>query len=212
VIVNSAKHLLPAVSPAAGVAGLVWSAHPECTAQQLRDAIGRTAQDRGPTGRDDVFGFGIVKALQAHKYLVANPCTPPNVNNSDCVGNWTDWTPCQDGLQYSTFTVSTPAVGSGKPCEAPDSFVRNQTCSVGVMAMPDSITAESGVWTSVDAIVSNDVGKIASVAFASTRSAKAGIIRILKTPGQGTQKSAVPNNVVLQYLSAPGFVGNDTFG
>jgi hypothetical protein len=177
----------------------------------VREAIGKTAQDRGTTGRDDLYGFGIVKALQAHKYLLANPCSA-STNGSDCVGNWTTWTPCQDGLQYSTFVVSSPAVGDGKPCEAPDSFVRNRTCSVGVTALPDSVTAESGIWTSVDAIVSNDLGVIASVAFTALRTVKGGTVRMLPVPEKGTQKTAIPNNMVLQYLSAAGFVGNDTFG
>jgi hypothetical protein len=189
----------------------VWSAHADCTASQLRNAISQSAQDRGTTGRDDQFGFGIVKALQAHKYLLANPCNA-SVNSTDCVGNWTAWSPCQDGVQFSTFIVSTPAVGSGKACEAPENFVRNRTCSVGVMALPDSLTVESGVWTSVDAIVANDQGAIADIKFTAMRTAKNGVLRMLPLPEKGTQKTALPKNVVLQYLSAPGFVGNDTFG
>jgi hypothetical protein len=195
----------------AGVAGLVWSAHPECTAAELRNAIGKSAQDRGPTGRDDSFGFGIAKALQAHKYLLANPCNS-NTNSSDCVGNWTVCTPCQDGTQSSTFVISSPAVGSGKACEAANNTVRNQSCAVGVTALPDSVTVESGVWTDVSAIVSNDRGVIADIDFTAMRTAKNGALRMLPQPEKGTQKTALPKNVVLQYLSPPGFVGNDTFG
>ncbi|KAF6262152.1 peptidase S8/S53 domain-containing protein [Scenedesmus sp. NREL 46B-D3] len=200
-----------ATPTAAAVAGLVWSAHTECTAAQLRAAISKTAQDRGAAGRDDVFGHGIVKALRAHKHLLSNPC-PGAGNSSDCVGNWTQWDACQDGVQTSTFVVASPAVGSGKACEAADSAVRNRTCSAGVSALPDLVTAESGVWTSVDAIVSNDIGAIIDVSFPKLRSPKKGILRILRPPQQGTQKTTLLTNVVLQYLSAPGFVGNDTFG
>jgi hypothetical protein len=188
----------------------VWSAHPECTAAQLRNAISKSAQDRGPTGRDDLYGFGIVKALQAHKYLLANPCNS-NINSTDCVGNWTVWTPCQDGTQTSVFVISSPASGSGKACEAANNTVRNRTCSVGVTALPDSVTVESGVWTDVNAIVSNDRGVIANVEFTAMRTAKKGVLRMLPQPEKGTQKTTLPKNVVLQYLSPPGFVGNDTF-
>ena len=40
-----------------------------------------TAQDAGASGKDDYFGYGIVKAAAAHAYLTANGCaggvTPP---------------------------------------------------------------------------------------------------------------------------------------
>lgn len=38
-----------------------------------------SAQDQGAAGRDDYFGYGIVKAKDASDYLTANPCgsTPP---------------------------------------------------------------------------------------------------------------------------------------
>lgn len=58
----------------AGVAALVWSNHPTCTAAQIRAALTATAQDRGAVGRDTSFGFGIVQAKAAHDRLTANPC------------------------------------------------------------------------------------------------------------------------------------------
>ncbi len=68
----------------AGVAALVWSYHTNCTAQNVRDALNATAEDRGATGRDNFYGFGIVKALDAKNYL-DNGCdgggTPPPGNN-----------------------------------------------------------------------------------------------------------------------------------
>lgn len=59
----------------AGVAALVWSNHPQCTAAQIRNALNRTAQDRGAAGRDTSFGFGIVQAKAAHDSLTANGCS-----------------------------------------------------------------------------------------------------------------------------------------
>ena len=83
----------------AGVAALVWSNHPQCTAAQIRSALNRTAQDRGTTGRDNSYGFGIVQAKAAVDNITANGCsggggtTPPGggatVNNiSATTGNW----------------------------------------------------------------------------------------------------------------------------
>ncbi len=71
----------------AGVAALVWSYHPTCTAQNIRDALNATAEDRGAAGRDNFYGFGIVKALDAKNYLDngcdggGTPPPPPPGNN-----------------------------------------------------------------------------------------------------------------------------------
>jgi subtilisin family serine protease len=68
----------PAVS---GIAALVWSNHSECTGTEIRKALKATAQDSGATGKDEYFGYGIVKAAAASAYLTANGCaggvTPP---------------------------------------------------------------------------------------------------------------------------------------
>jgi subtilisin family serine protease len=58
----------------AGVAALVWSNHPDCTGTDIRNAMKATAEDQGASGRDDYFGYGIVKAKDASDYLTANPC------------------------------------------------------------------------------------------------------------------------------------------
>ncbi|MGX5175116.1 S8 family serine peptidase [Aliikangiella sp. IMCC44653] len=57
----------------AGVAALVWSHYPNCTAAQMRQAINKSAQDRGATGRDNYYGHGIVKA-KAMFDMLANGC------------------------------------------------------------------------------------------------------------------------------------------
>jgi thermitase len=49
----------------AGVAALVWSRHPEWTAQQVRQHLEKTAVDVGPAGKDNESGFGIVNAAAA---------------------------------------------------------------------------------------------------------------------------------------------------
>ncbi|MBN8486296.1 MAG: S8 family serine peptidase [Burkholderiales bacterium] len=52
-----------------GVAGLIWSFHPACTAAQVRKALNNSAMDLGDAGRDDKFGNGLVQAKAALKKL-----------------------------------------------------------------------------------------------------------------------------------------------
>ncbi|KGJ86807.1 S8 family serine peptidase [Colwellia psychrerythraea] len=60
-----------------GVAALVWGNNPNCTVQQLRNGLNASAQDKGSSGRDNYYGYGIVKAKDADSYL-KNVCgTPP---------------------------------------------------------------------------------------------------------------------------------------
>jgi serine protease len=58
----------------AGVAALVWSNHPDCSGQEIRDALKQSAADSGANGKDVYFGYGIVKAKDASDYLTANGC------------------------------------------------------------------------------------------------------------------------------------------
>ena len=66
----------------AGVAALVWSNHDTCTGTEIRNALKATAEDAGTTGKDDYFGYGIVKAKAASDYITQFGCegdttTPP---------------------------------------------------------------------------------------------------------------------------------------
>jgi subtilisin family serine protease len=47
------------------VAALIWSCHPTKTNQQIRNALTNTALDKGAPGRDNSYGFGIVRAKNA---------------------------------------------------------------------------------------------------------------------------------------------------
>lgn len=58
----------------AGVAALVWSHHPSCSAAQIRGALNESAQDLGTSGRDVRFGYGLVQAKDAIDYLLTNGC------------------------------------------------------------------------------------------------------------------------------------------
>lgn len=68
-----------------GVAALLWSNHPGCSNTQIRDALKATAEDQGASGRDDYYGYGIIKAKAASDHLTALDCggtLPPPVNNA----------------------------------------------------------------------------------------------------------------------------------
>jgi subtilisin family serine protease len=49
----------------AGVAALIWSVNPQLTAGEVRQIIEQSADDLGPKGRDDKFGFGRLNAGRA---------------------------------------------------------------------------------------------------------------------------------------------------
>ncbi len=77
---------------AAGIAALIWSNNPNCTGTDVRNAMKATAQDQGTAGRDDYFGYGIVKAAAANAYLAASSCgggTPPPPGNVAPVASFT---------------------------------------------------------------------------------------------------------------------------
>jgi subtilisin family serine protease len=52
-----------------GVAALVWSANPNWTNVQIRQALDSTAQDLGTVGRDTSYGYGLVRAKAALDFL-----------------------------------------------------------------------------------------------------------------------------------------------
>jgi subtilisin family serine protease len=58
-----------------GVAALVWSQRPDMTAPQVRAILESSAEDLGAPGRDNTFGFGLVRADLALA-AVPPPATP----------------------------------------------------------------------------------------------------------------------------------------
>jgi subtilisin family serine protease len=56
------------------VAALVWSYYPQCTAAQIRDTLGKSAEDLGDPGRDASYGFGLVQARAAFDRVAAFGC------------------------------------------------------------------------------------------------------------------------------------------
>ncbi|MGX9462955.1 S8 family serine peptidase [Shewanella sp. A14] len=81
---NGTSMATPHVS---GVATLVWSYHPECSASQVRNALNATADDLSVAGRDNQTGYGMVNATAAKAYLdeSCNGPTDPGNGSGDSV-------------------------------------------------------------------------------------------------------------------------------
>ena len=58
----------------AGVAALLWSHYPQCTNAQIRNVLALTAEDLGTAGRDNSYGFGLVRTKTAFDYIAQNGC------------------------------------------------------------------------------------------------------------------------------------------
>ncbi|WP_304636485.1 MULTISPECIES: S8 family serine peptidase [Pseudoalteromonas] len=57
-----------------GVAALVWSNYPDCSANGIRLALRASADDQGDMGYDHAYGWGIVQAKAAVDYIAENGC------------------------------------------------------------------------------------------------------------------------------------------
>ncbi|TQV89409.1 S8 family serine peptidase [Aliikangiella coralliicola] len=97
----------------AGVAALVWSNHPSCTGTQIRNALKATAFDAGDAGKDDKFGYGIVKAKDASDYITANGCDGTGNggggNNDSVLTNRVSVTASGAKGSETRFTLEVPA-------------------------------------------------------------------------------------------------------
>lgn len=60
-----------------GVAALLLDACPSATAAQVRSALAAGAEDLGAAGRDNVFGYGLVRACQSARALCGVPASCP---------------------------------------------------------------------------------------------------------------------------------------
>lgn len=94
-----------------GVAALIWSKYPGATNKQVRDALTSTAEDLGAAGRDNSYGFGLIRAKAALDALAAlNPgsgsgdTTPPVIS-----GVASRITNAKNGSFEITWTTNEPA-------------------------------------------------------------------------------------------------------
>lgn len=95
----------------AGVAALVWSANPTWTNVEIRNALTATAQDLGVTGRDNMYGYGLVKAADALTYLGGG--TEPPVEDQ-LVVSITAPTPGQNFSSGQVVTISGLVTAEGQ--------------------------------------------------------------------------------------------------
>jgi subtilisin family serine protease len=68
---NGTSMATPHVS---GVAALVWSHFPLCSAKQIRQVLNASAVELGRPGKDPEFGFGLLQAKAAYDRLAATGC------------------------------------------------------------------------------------------------------------------------------------------
>ncbi|MFC0252179.1 S8 family serine peptidase [Massilia consociata] len=59
---------------ASAVAALVWSYFPQCSAAQIRSTLAKSAEDLGAPGRDDKYGYGLVRARAAYDRIASMGC------------------------------------------------------------------------------------------------------------------------------------------
>jgi subtilisin family serine protease len=103
----------------AGVAALLWSAYPNASNQNIRDAMTQTAMNLGVAGRDDSYGYGLV---QAHDALLALPditsiiADPGDGGSGDTVGpvisNVADTDPSKNGSFDITWGTDVAATSN----------------------------------------------------------------------------------------------------
>ncbi len=68
---NGTSMATPHVS---GVAALVWSHFPACSAKQMRQVLNASALEIGRPGKDPEFGFGLLLAKSAYNRIAATGC------------------------------------------------------------------------------------------------------------------------------------------
>lgn len=66
---------------ATGVAALLKSYKPEATPSEIMDVLQVTAEDLGPQGKDDHYGYGLINAFAAMNQWTGGPPPPP----ADCI-------------------------------------------------------------------------------------------------------------------------------
>lgn len=93
-----------------GVAALVWSNNPNCSADEVRSALKTTAIDLNVAGRDDKTGFGLVQAKAASDALAAscNGTQPPPPPTGNVLENGIAKTNLGSSTELS-FTMEVPA-------------------------------------------------------------------------------------------------------
>merc|ERR1712060_742507 len=150
----------------AGVAGLLRMYFPDCKAFQIRNAMIVTGKDKGESGCDVSYGYGIVQAKTAFEYLEANQCDPNEsfkepeggcaefscTEDSDCDdGNPDTINTCVSGSCH-TACASDGACDDNDPCTT-------DTCTDGVCSNVLDCSNCGGVITVLELTTDNYPGE-----------------------------------------------------
>lgn len=136
----------------AGVAALVWSYFTECTNDEIRAALNATAEDRGAAGRDNLYGYGIVKAKDAYDYLATNGCAGGNGGDTGGGDDGGDTGGGDDGVTSIALTANAYKVRgrasvdlSWSGAESSSVTIFRNGSSVATVANTGSYTDETGL-------------------------------------------------------------------
>jgi subtilisin family serine protease len=66
----------------AGAVALIRARYPQLTARQVVDRLGATATDKGPPGRDYIYGFGVIDIVKALTAPLPADTTSPSASNA----------------------------------------------------------------------------------------------------------------------------------
>lgn len=150
-----------------GVAALIWSANPDWTNAEIREALTASALDLGAAGRDNAYGYGLVQAADALEYLGWTPPSPTPTPSDTPTATPTTPTPTNTPTPTETLTP-TP---TGTPTSTPEpygtmkvtvstnaSYNINETVTVEVEAL-DLSSGTAIVEADVNVVVKNARGK-----------------------------------------------------
>jgi serine protease len=184
------------------VAAVIWSGAPTATNAEVRDAMNGTALDKGPAGRDDAYGHGIVQAKAALDALLNGP-PPPDVLddvlfNSPVVGG------CK--LYTGRVTLNSPAGPGGQ--------VVNLTSENLAASVPAQVTVAEGKLTKSFTITTSKVladtsGDIVAAVGTDTASRnltvrRIGVKKLTLNPTAVTGGNPSTGTVNLQCAAGPG--------
>jgi subtilisin family serine protease len=135
----------------AGVAALVLSANPDLTSQQVREILASTAEDLGAAGRDNLYGWGLVRAYEAVAAAVgggggSEPPPPPPPSSDPVVSDLTMTFTAQGPNRRARATVSVTQDGQPKAGSSVNGCFSGSVsgCGSGTTNSSGQITFQSG--------------------------------------------------------------------